>query len=102
MENIDFVDLDEEVAYMMEKTGLSETECYDYLDAADDYLIELGVLGNIDDDSQADPANAPVVDNDKLVAYVAEKTGMNLNVVEKLSDAEYDYLVENGLAEEVS
>lgn len=93
--------IDEEVQFLMDETGCDSGEAMDYLDASEDYLVSIGVLGNIsEEDLHASPENTPVVETDKLVAYVVEKTGLSRSLVEKLSDAELDYLLENGLAEE--
>jgi hypothetical protein len=42
--------------------------------------------------------DAPVVDSEELARYIADRTGIPVEVVTRVLDAEMDYLTERGIA----
>jgi hypothetical protein len=42
--------------------------------------------------------DAPVVDPEELARYITDRTGIPVEVVTRVLDAEMDYLIERGIA----
>jgi hypothetical protein len=100
-----FLDLDKEVQFLMEKSGCTEEQAYGYVDSVDAFYDSKGLI-----DSDADPETmeehtepydgAPVIENDEMVAFIAERTGLDIELVEQLSMYELEYLESIGIAGE--
>ncbi len=92
---------DEEARYISEKTGCSLEHAYLYIHAEDDFLDTKGlIIYNGEKEHTSKHEDAPVIENDEIVAFIAETTGLNIELVDKMSIVELEYLEMKGLASE--
>ena len=88
--------LDKEAQFLMERRGCTKEQAYGYVESVDDFYDSKGLIEWEDYQEEEYPAEqyegAPVIDNDEMVAFVAEKTGMGIEFVEQLSLYELEYL----------
>lgn len=73
-------DSDEEIKYIISKTGCTKEQVEDYIDAEEEYLDTV-----------------ERVYDDKTIEYICNKTGIDENLVNKISEAEETYLIMTGL-----
>lgn len=102
-----FIDLDEMAEYIVAETGCSLEQGNAYFDAEHEYLDSLGLIGLDESDSEETPGEmgpyegAPMVENEELVRFVSERTGMSIEMVDMIAEAEMKYMKENNCAWDV-
>ena len=98
------INIEEEIDYLVEKTGCTSEQGYLYLEAEDKFLDSKGLIdyeGN-DELPQGPHEGAPSVDNDEMVNFISVSTGIDRDLVEKMSYTEIDYFESIGLTSEVN
>lgn len=101
MENELVLDLDELAQYLAEKCGCNVEDADMYLIGEEEYLASVGLSGYGREDRtpflpDEETANA-VVEVQAIEDYVVEHKGLDRELVEKLAQAEAEYMEENGL-----
>lgn len=97
------LNIDEEVDYLVEKTGCTSEQGYLYIEAEDKFLDSNGLIdyeGN-DELLEGPYEGASSVDNDEMINFISVSTGIDRDLVEKMSYAELDYMESIDLASEV-
>ena len=101
-----FVDWDDEAKYLMKRSGCTEDQAFAYLETEDAFLDSKGLCvyepEEIEEEfrkgifQQGPDENAAEIDNDEMVRYISEKTGMDFDFVEQLSFYAFDYMEGEG------
>ena len=100
MENELVLDLDELAQYLAEKCGCTVEDADMYLYGEEEYLASIGISGYSHEDGMPfltveEGANI-VVEAQAVEDYVVEHKGLDRALVEKLYQAELEYMEENG------
>jgi len=92
-----YFSIDEFADLVVAKTGWDRKVAYDYSEAEDTYLYDLGLIdyGNVYKKVKND--NIVCVDNDELVDYVVKHTRLSKVVVDRLSEIELEYMEQKGI-----
>ena len=102
MENELVFDLDKVAQYLAEKCGCTVEDADMYLIGEEEYLASIGLSGDGHKDETSlltnEEAANTVVENQAIEDYVVEHKGLDRVLVEKLSQAELEYMEENGFA----
>ena len=96
------LDFDAEERYLSRKTGCLPMVAHDYMLAQECFYEKKGLLVYGDDEPEADPATAPVIEDDEKCEYISRMTGIDPDLCEQLSLADLDYLTDQGIAVEVT
>ena len=80
------LDLEEEKAFRMEKTRCTEDEAWNFLIAEEGFFEEKESAGE----------DLAAIDDEELFGSIAERSGMERALVEKLSRAELLFFEKNG------
>lgn len=86
---------DEIVKFFAENTGCSLEQAYAYCEAEDVYLDDQALISYDPNERPRDNGpyiGAPVIDNEEMVAFIMEETGLEYDLVERLSELEIEYL----------
>lgn len=94
-----YLDLTELIKAIVAETGCSLDAANSYVNTQELYFDKTGVNVDPDAPSLAPPEPAVVNDNE-MIAYIAENAGMAESFVRRLADAERNYMVKNGLLDE--
>lgn len=96
-----FVDWDDEAKYLMKRSGCTEEQAFAFLETEDAFYDSKGLCVYEPEEvkeefrnaifPQEPDENASVIDNDEMVEYISEKTGMDFDFVEQLSFYAFDY-----------
>ena len=83
-------------------SGISEEQVEQYLDAQDEYYMNVGLIVDPDDESFGEMRDREdiCVDCEVLTPYIMGVTGLTRDTCEKLSYADFVYLSELGLVHE--
>lgn len=83
--------------YLVSKNICSKDEAYRYLEAEDKYydLAGLNVYDMDNADASAMVSNI-VIDQNDVERFIAEKTTLNAETVEKISETLYEYMEDYG------
>ena len=97
------LNIDEEIDYLVEKTGCTSEQGYLYIEAEDKFLDSNGIIDYEGNDELPEGLyeGALSIDNDEMVNFISVSTGIDRDLVEKMSYAELDYMASAGLASEV-
>ena len=91
-----YLDLDDLAEAIAIKTGCSPENALRFVDAQDQYFDKTGV--NVKDDDGTIASSEPVIINDEeMMKYIIEYTGMSESFARRLADAEWAYMEEHGL-----
>lgn len=93
-------DFQKEADFIGEKLGMDSELVQKVLDGADAFMEfaegkEEYIVEEIDEDGL--PVKA--ISGDKLMAYVSEQTGIDMEILDRIYDCEVDYFAQFGLAE---
>ena len=94
-----YLDLAELIKALVAETGCSVEAASSYVNTQELYFDKTGVNVDPDAPSLAPPEPAVVNDNE-MIAYIAENAGMAETFVRRLADAELNYMVKNGFLDE--
>ena len=89
-----YLDLNELARDMAKKADVSLGNAERFVNAQDEYFDRTGVNVKPDDGSVAEHA---VVNDEDMMKYIIETTGMSESFARRLADAERQYMEENGL-----
>jgi len=97
------LNIDEEIDYLVEKTGCTSEQGYLYIEAEDEFLYSNGLIDYEGNDKllEGPYEGAPTIDNDEMINFISVSTGIDRDLVEKMSYAEIDYFERLGLTSEV-
>lgn len=100
MENKLVFDLDKVAQYLAEKCGCTVEDANMYLIGEEEYLASIGLSGYGHEDRTPFPTDEEAanitVEVQAIEDYVIEHKGLDRVLVEKLSQAELEYMEENG------
>lgn len=90
------LEIDDLVQYLIDKCGCTAEEADAYVTGEDEYLSEVGISGYGREDGQPalsdeDAANT-IIDQREVEDYIIEHKGLARGLVERMSQAEYDYM----------
>ena len=96
-----YFDIDEAAAFIAERTGCTVEQALAYLYAEDDYFDEIGLNLYPDENNHLilppeDTSNI-VVDDREVTAFVLEHTDLSRELTEKIIEAEFAYMEQQGL-----
>lgn len=99
------IDLDEEAKYLADKTNRTIDEANLYLDAEYEYMEQIGLACQIEENSENNleeqqSDTSIVIDDDEMLNYISEKTGLPIFLVNEFYEAEYDYFKKVGIVNE--
>ena len=94
-----YLDLTELIKAIVAENGCSLDAANSYVNTQELYFDKTGVNVDPDAPSLAPPEPAVVNDNE-MIAYIAENAGMAESFVRRLADAERNYMVKNGFLDE--
>ncbi|WDC83390.1 hypothetical protein PL321_11605 [Caloramator sp. mosi_1] len=97
------LNIDEEVDYLVEKTGCTSEKGYLFIEAEYEYLDNNGLINHEGNDElpEGPYEGAPSIDNDEMVNFISVLTGIDRVLVEKMSYAKLNYMESIGLVSEV-
>ena len=105
-----FIDWNDEARYLMKRSGCTEEQAFAYLETEDEFYDSKGLCVYDPEEAEEEfrnsifpkepDKNAVVIDNDEMVQYIANKTGMDFDFVEQLSFYAFDYMEGEGASED--
>ena len=92
-----YFSIDEFADLVVLKTGMDRQVAYDYSEAEDAYLYNLGLIDYGNGYKKVNNDNIVCVENNELVDYVVKHTRLSKVVVDRLSEIELEYMEQKGI-----
>ena len=100
-----YLNIDDQAKYMAEITGCSLDQVNLYIEGEDEYLASIGISGYGSEDGvpalSTEEAAHTVVDQVDVENYIVEHKGLDKDLVDSLSEAEYNYMESHGFFGEI-
>ncbi len=99
-----YFDIDEAAVFIAERTGCTVEQALTYLYVEDDYFDKIGLNVYPDEINQfilsEEKNSGIVVDDAEVIAFVLERTDLARELIEKIIEAEFAYMGQQGLISE--
>ena len=98
---VPYFSIDEFEDLVVSKTGMDRQVAYDYSEAEDAYLHDLGLIDYGNGGKKVDYDYTKCVESDEIIDYVVKHTSMSKEIVEILSEIELEYMEQKGIVKSV-